>query len=73
MKHFFDIGGNHGQTFDYLETLDKSYKDHIFWVFEPSPRHYEKLLEKCKSMAGQYEIKVCPLDRKSTRLNSSHT
>ena len=60
MKHFFDIGGNNGQTFDYLATLDKSYRDHTFWVFEPSPRHFHSLLEKCKSMAGEYKINVCP-------------
>jgi len=60
MKHFFDIGGNHGQTFDYLATLDRSYKDHKFWVFEPSPRHFAVLLDKCKSMSAQYDITVCP-------------
>ena len=60
MKHFFDIGGNEGQTFDYLATLDRSYKDHKFWVFEPSPRHFAKLLEKCKAFSDQYNIQVCP-------------
>jgi FkbM family methyltransferase len=60
MKHFFDIGGNHGQTFDYLDTLDRSYTDHIFWVFEPSPRHFAPLLEKCKSFSDRYDIRVCP-------------
>ena len=48
MKHFLDIGGNNGQTFDYLDTLDRSFKDHTFWVFEPSPRHFDSLLKKCK-------------------------
>jgi FkbM family methyltransferase len=60
MKHFFDIGGNHGQTFDYLDTLDSSYTDHKFWVFEPSPRHFAPLLEKCKSFSDKYDIQVCP-------------
>jgi FkbM family methyltransferase len=60
MKHFFDIGGNHGQTFDYLDTLDRSYTDHKFWVFEPSPRHFAALLEKCKSYSNKYDITVCP-------------
>ena len=59
-KHFFDIGGNTGQTFDYLDTLDRSYKDHKFWIFEPSPRHYSKLLEKCNSKANEYDIHICP-------------
>lgn len=60
MKHFFDIGGNHGQTFDYLATLNRSYTDHKFWVFEPSPRHFAALLEKCKSVSDKYDIQVCP-------------
>lgn len=60
MKHFFDIGGNNGQTFDYLRTLNNSYKDYLFWIFEPSPRHYEKLLKKCAEMASTYKINICP-------------
>jgi FkbM family methyltransferase len=60
MKHFLDIGGNNGQTFDYLDTLDRSFKDHIFWVFEPSPRHFDSLLKKCKERSNEYNIKVCP-------------
>lgn len=60
MKHFFDIGGNAGQTFDYLATLPRDYRDHKFWVFEPSPRHFAKLLEKCRQMAHAYDICVCP-------------
>lgn len=60
MKHFFDIGGNHGQTFDFLETLDRSYTDHKFWVFEPSPRHFAALLDKCKSVSDKYDITICP-------------
>lgn len=60
VKHFFDIGGNNGQTFDYLATLDRSFKDHKFWVFEPSPRHFADLLTKCRQMAGEYDIRVCP-------------
>lgn len=59
-KHFFDIGGNIGQTFDWLATLPHDYSDHIIWVFEPSPRHYHRLIEKCKQMSGKYTIKLCP-------------
>lgn len=59
-KHFFDIGGNHGQTFDYLATLDRSFKDHKFWIFEPSPRHFADLLAKCRLMSKDYDIRVCP-------------
>lgn len=59
-KHFFDIGGNIGQTFDWLATLDDDYRDHVIWVFEPSPRHFAKLIEKCKSVSNKYEIKLCP-------------
>jgi len=60
VKHFFDIGGNNGQTFDYLATLDRSYKDHVFWIFEPSPRHFAQLLDKCRHFSGEYRIRVCP-------------
>lgn len=59
-KHFFDVGGNIGQTFDWLATLPHDYSDHIMWVFEPSPRHYAKLIEKCKQMSSKYTIKLCP-------------
>jgi FkbM family methyltransferase len=59
-KHFFDIGGNIGQTFDWLATLPHDYSDHIIWVFEPSPRHYAKLIAKCRAMSGKYKIKLCP-------------
>jgi FkbM family methyltransferase len=58
MKHFFDIGGNAGQTFDYIETLGRDFSDYWFWVFEPSPRHFAKLLEKCARV--NYRVTVCP-------------
>ena len=59
-KHFFDIGGNIGQTFDWLATLPRDYSDHTLWIFEPSPRHYAALIEKCKQMSSKYKIKLCP-------------
>jgi len=59
-KHFFDVGGNIGQTFDWLATLPHNYSDHVIWVFEPSPRHYAKLIAKCKEMSSTYTIKLCP-------------
>ena len=59
-KHFFDVGGNIGQTFDWLATLPHDYSDHTIWVFEPSPRHYTKLITKCKEMSKKYTIKLCP-------------
>jgi FkbM family methyltransferase len=59
-KHFFDIGGNIGQTFDWLATLPHNYADHTMWIFEPSPRHFAKLIEKCKKMSSTYTIKLCP-------------
>lgn len=60
MKHFFDIGGNKGQTFDWLRTLSNDCRDHIFWIFEPSPRHHEQLIKKCSEMSEKYNIKLCP-------------
>jgi FkbM family methyltransferase len=60
MKHFFDIGGNIGQTFDWLQTLPHNYNDYTIWVFEPSPRHHAQLIEKCKQMSSIYNIKLCP-------------
>ena len=59
-KHFFDVGGNIGQTFDWLATLSNDYSDHIIWIFEPSPRHYARLIAKCKEMSNKYKIKLCP-------------
>lgn len=59
-KHFFDIGGNIGQTFDWLATLPHDYSDHTMWVFEPSPRHFAKLIAKCREMSPKYTIKLCP-------------
>ena len=58
MKHFFDIGANVGQTFDYLETLDRDFSDYKFWLFEPSPRHLSGLIKKCESV--KYDVTVCP-------------
>lgn len=60
MKHFFDIGANVGQTFDYLATLDRDFSAYKFWAFEPSPRHLAALLEKCESVKDRYDVTVCP-------------
>ena len=60
MKHFLDIGGNVGQTFDYLQTLERKFDDYKFWVFEPSPRHFAVLIEKCKQYKSKYDIAICP-------------
>ena len=60
MKHFFDIGGNVGQTFDWIETQGTRFLDHRIWVFEPGPRHFAKLLEKCKVMSAKFDIVLCP-------------
>ena len=59
-KHFFDIGGNVGQTFDWLDTQDDNCSDNLMWIFEPSPRHFEKLIQKCKDKANTYKINLCP-------------
>ena len=60
MKHFLDIGGNVGQTFDYLQTLERKFDDYKFWVFEPSPRHFAALIEKVKQYSKKYDICICP-------------
>lgn len=58
MKHFFDIGANVGQTFDYLATLNRDFSDYKFWLFEPSPRHIAALIKKCESV--KYATVICP-------------
>jgi FkbM family methyltransferase len=61
MKHFFDIGANVGQTFDWLATQPHDYRDHQFWCFEPSPRHFAALIEKCRVQSAKgYRINLCP-------------
>lgn len=61
MNHFFDIGANVGQTFDWLATQPHDYKDHLFWCFEPSPRHFAALIAKCREQAAKgYRINLCP-------------
>ena len=60
MKHFFDIGANVGQTFDYLATLNRDFREYRFWMFEPSPRHLLGLLAKCESVKDRYDVTVCP-------------
>ncbi len=59
-RHFFDIGANVGQTFDWLATRPHSYKDHIVWCFEPSPRHFAALIAKANEQAKLgYKIRLC--------------
>jgi FkbM family methyltransferase len=68
-KHFFDIGANVGQTFDWLATQPHDYADHVFWLFEPSPRHLAALGDKATAMAAKYtDIRLCPfgLDGRTT-------
>jgi len=68
-KHFFDCGSNTGQTFDWLATQPNNYADHVFWLFEPSPRHMSALMDKAAAMAGTYgDIRLCPfgLDGRTT-------
>jgi FkbM family methyltransferase len=59
VKHFFDIGANIGQTFDYLSTLEKDFTDYRFWAFEASPRHIPALLAKARLMKSRYNITIC--------------
>ena len=64
MNHFFDIGANVGQTFDWLRTKPEGqrYEDHQFWMFEPSPRHLPVLMEHCaiERLTRKPGITVCP-------------
>ena len=60
-KIFFDIGANTGTTFDWLATQPHDYRDHTFYLFEPSPRHFAALLSRCEVKAKLgYSIRVCP-------------
>lgn len=60
MKHFFDCGSNIGQTFDWFAMQPRDYSDHVIWCFEPSPRHFAKLIERAKQESSRYQINLCP-------------
>lgn len=61
-RHFFDIGANAGQTFDWLATQPHDYRDHVFHCFEPSPRHFAALIAKLREQAARgYHINLYPL------------
>lgn len=60
MNHFFDIGANIGQTFDWFLLPTKEFDGWTIWCFEPSPRNVCQLLEKAKQLQERYTIIVCP-------------
>jgi FkbM family methyltransferase len=74
MHHFFDIGGNTGQSFQWMEGQDFFLDVNIVWVFEPSPRHFAELIRACQSFTLRHpdrKVRLCPFglsDQSSTRL-----
>lgn len=58
MRHYFDIGANIGQTFDWLPLQKEDYRDCVFWCFEASPRHFAALISKVQSLSVQ--VRICP-------------
>lgn len=53
MKHFYDVGANVGQTFDWY-LLKGKFSDHWVTCFEPSPRHTGLLLKKMRTLVGRF-------------------
>lgn len=60
MNHFFDIGANVGQTFDWFLSRTNEYNGWTVWCFEPSPRHLASLIAKAKTYADRFQITICP-------------
>ncbi len=60
MKHFFDIGANIGNTFDWFLLKTREFDGWSVWCFEPSPRNLPPLIDKARELAGRYTITVCP-------------
>jgi FkbM family methyltransferase len=58
-NHFLDIGANIGQTFDWYLSKTPKYDGWHVWCFEPSPRHYEKLVGTKDRFKDRYKIKLC--------------
>jgi FkbM family methyltransferase len=59
-KHFFDIGANDGNTFDYFLLNHPEYFGYNVWCFEPSPKHFIYLLKKARDVSKKFNVIVCP-------------
>lgn len=59
-KHFFDIGANCGNTFDYFLLNRPEYYGSTVWCFEPSPQHHIFLLRKATDVSDKFNVVVCP-------------
>jgi FkbM family methyltransferase len=60
VRYFYDIGANVGQTFDWFLSQN-DYADHHIVCFEPSPRHYQALLQNVLKWRGCFQgVTLCP-------------
>lgn len=59
-NHFFDIGANTGQTFDWFLNANRKYDGWCIWCFEPSIRSLPGLMETVNKFRGMYHVMVCP-------------
>ena len=58
--HFLDIGANIGDTFGLFLNNNPKYNGCTVWCFEPSPKHYNELLQNARAASGLYNVVVCP-------------
>lgn len=60
MNHFFDIGANIGQTFDWYLLKTHDFDGWDVWCFEPSPRNTIQLLDRVRRLDKRFHVHVCP-------------
>jgi FkbM family methyltransferase len=64
MRHFFDIGANTGQTFDWYLLKTNDYDGWHVWCFEPSAQNISALRKRCLEIVANnehgYKITLCP-------------
>jgi FkbM family methyltransferase len=60
VNHFFDIGANVGQTFDWFLCTAHEFDGWAVWCFEPSPRHLPALIERANKEGDRFKIRICP-------------
>jgi FkbM family methyltransferase len=64
MNHFFDIGANTGQTFDWYLLKTNEYDGWHVWCFEPSMQNISALRKRCLEIISdnthKFKITLCP-------------
>jgi FkbM family methyltransferase len=58
--HFFDIGANNGNTFEYFLNGRADLHGSTVWCFEPSPKQFQSLIAVATEATKNYTIRICP-------------